>query len=74
KALQWLGADGDAQCPAAADAFMQLSQDVQILIFLGARAVVARRQLDPVSHLAAAANHWEVGLAALREHFGVARG
>lgn len=70
KALQWLASDDEPVCPTAAAAFMQISHDAQVLIFLGARAVAARRKLDPMAHLASAASQWESGLAALREHFG----
>lgn len=72
--LHWLGREGQPECPDAAQAFSQISNDAQRLIFLGARAVASRRQLDPMAHLAAAASHWESGIAALRKHFGVTRG
>ena len=73
RSLQWLG-DGDrAECPEAAAAFLQIAQDAQRLIFLGARSVASRRALDPVKELTAAADAWDTGLGALREHFGLVR-
>ncbi|MDM0046654.1 DUF1839 family protein [Variovorax dokdonensis] len=71
--LQWLGDDGEPECPVAAQAFTRISGDAKSLIFLGARAVASGRRLDPLAHLSTAIGLWDSGMAALHRHFETAR-
>ena len=69
QSLHWLGGDKGAECPEAAQAFMQIAHDSQALIFKGARAIALGRPLDPLAQLAGSATAWETAMQALREQF-----
>ncbi|MET3373551.1 hypothetical protein ABIC89_002613 [Variovorax boronicumulans] len=69
QSLQWLGNGGEAECPVAAQAFMQIALDAKAMIFKGARAIMLNRPLDPLTGLEKSAASWETGLQALHKHF-----
>lgn len=70
--IQWLGEVGgppqaDALAPAVAS-FQQISQGNKALILKVARAVNAKRQMDPLEVFGEMAKAWDTGMACLDAH------
>lgn len=66
--LNWLKAEGVEGLDVAINAFTQLTQGAKSYQFALARAMARKRPLD-LSPLETMAQHWQVGMTALRQRF-----